>query len=158
MTDHIVMRPQGVGCTRCGEELAIFPCSVRVLDAASKAFAEEHAGCAEGAKRRRPSKLEKWALGWDKGTSSASIYWAFTGQFPYAGGARHDAPYDSDDFGRCVRLLDLAPEWRERLDVLAEKVPAFAPLVPEWGRLEELYRAKRYRELYAEIGRLRGRK
>lgn len=35
--------------------------------------------------------------------------------------------------------------------------PVFAPLVPEWARLEELHRAGKSSEVYAEIKRLRGR-
>lgn len=160
IVDHIVMRPKGCGCAHCGEELAILPCRISVFTAAAEAFSKAHRHCKPGATTlTAPKTLREWANGWDMGVSSASIYRAFMGHVPSAWSEAttypNDAPYDDADLGRCVRLLDIMPEWRGRLDELAQRVPAFAPLVPEWARLEELHRAGKSREVYAEIKRLR---
>ena len=50
-----------------------------------------------------------------------------------------DIPYDSDDFGRCYRLLKAVPEWRGRLSEVAAVLPKWAPLVERWDELEDLY-------------------
>lgn len=158
IVDHIVMRPKGCGCAHCGEELNILPCPISVFTAAAEAFSKAHRHCKPGATAlTAPTTLREWASSWDMGVSSATIYRAFTGHPPaaWSGSWPNDAPYDDADFGRCVRLLDIVPEWRSRLDELAQKAPAFAPLVPEWARLEELHRAGKSSEVYAEIKRLR---
>lgn len=56
-----------------------------------------------------------WALSGDTGTSSETMCAYFTGNPPrrFAG-----APSDVADRGRCIRLLELAPEWISRLDEL----------------------------------------
>ena len=48
-------------------------------------------------------------------------------------------PYDAGDLGRCLRLLDKLPEWRARLDEVAEAFPQWRPLVEHWSELESLY-------------------
>lgn len=52
---------------------------------------------------------------------------------------RADVPHDPDDFGRCYRLLQLFPAWRERLDQVAEYYPIWSRMVEEWSALELLY-------------------
>lgn len=160
IVDHIVMRPKGCGCAHCGEELNILPCRISVFTAAAEAFSKSHRHCKPGATAlTAPTTLREWASSWDMGVSSATIYRVFTGRLPVGWDESspypNDAPYDDADFGRCVRLLDLEPKWRERLHEVAAKVPAFAPLVPEWARLEELHQAGKSGEVYAEIRRLR---
>jgi hypothetical protein len=49
-------------------------------------------------------------------------------------------PFDPDDLGRCIRLLDIFPAWRERLGEVAAKYPAWATLVRHWPEMEALYR------------------
>ena len=51
-----------------------------------------------------------WALSSDTGVSSESIARHMTG-----GGGRISPPSDSSDRGRCIRLLELIPEWIPRL-------------------------------------------
>lgn len=56
-----------------------------------------------------------WALSGDTGISSKSIMAHMTGQ------QKNDSfgimpPSDSSDRGRCIRLLELIPEWLPRLD------------------------------------------
>lgn len=87
----------------------------------------------------------EWLLGHDTGTSSKVIFsiLASTSQARSAAMARlhgwRDTPSDPSDFGRCHRLLDLFPAWRERLGEVAAKHPAWAPLVEAWDELTALW-------------------
>jgi len=58
-----------------------------------------------------------WALSGDTGTSSETLCAYFTGnpQRRFSG-----APSDGADRGRCIRLLELVPEWIPRLDELKQ--------------------------------------
>lgn len=152
---HVILRPRGAGCTFCGDELNILPCKISVFTAAAKAFTRAHRNCKPQSNGlTEPKTLDEWRKSWVIGVSSDSIHWAFTG-WSVIDSSERDAPYDSDDLGRCMLLLDLMPEWRNLLDEVAVKVPAFAPLVPEWARLEGLHRAGKHAEVYSEIKRLR---
>lgn len=139
----------------CGDELKILPCQLSVFTAALKAFTKAHRACKPQSNfLTSPKTIAEWRKSWVIGVSSDSIHWALAG-WSVLDSDRRDAPYDSDDLGRCIVLLDLMPEWRKRLNEVAEKVPAFAPLVPEWARLEGLHRSGKHAEVYFEIKRLR---
>jgi hypothetical protein len=45
---------------------------------------------------------------------------------------------DKDDVGRCVRLLDLIPEWRETMEKLLA-YPEWVHIVPKWAEIEQVY-------------------
>jgi len=85
-------------------------------------------------------KPEQWIIGYDTGTSSKTIWAvmmdAVTGNEPWH---TFGVPGDPDDFGRCYRLLVLFPEWRARLNEVAEKFPEWIGLVREWDKLSLLY-------------------
>lgn len=52
-------------------------------------------------------------------------------------------PHDPSDLGRCVALLDAAPELRPHIPAMAEVCPEWAALVGSWDELEKLYREER---------------
>lgn len=56
-----------------------------------------------------------WALGEDTGTSSKTLCRTMLGA---PKGAYESPPSDADDRGRCIRLLELIPEWIPRLPEL----------------------------------------
>lgn len=58
-----------------------------------------------------------WALAGSTGTSSKAIAKHFTG-FSAEGAFGFMPPSDADDRSRCIRLLELIPEWLPRLDEL----------------------------------------
>ena len=67
-----------------------------------------------------------WALSGDTGISSEAIAKHMTGIAP----VRMLPPSDADDRGRCIRLLELVPEWIPQLNEMvkydaAEKPDAF---------------------------------
>lgn len=72
-----------------------------------------------------------WLHGNDTGSSSEAIFHFMT--LGIKGGA---GPYDVDDLGRCLRLLDCFPEWRERMPEMVECSEEWAELAPHWSELE----------------------
>ena len=82
----------------------------------------------------------EWIISHDTGTSSKTIWAVMMGAIT---GREHwyafDIPHDPDDFGRCHRLLQHIPEWRNRLNEVAEIFPKWKPMVREWDRLTLMY-------------------
>lgn len=77
----------------------------------------------------------QWVMSSDTGTSSKTIWAVMQMVEPdYFG-----TPADPDDFGRCYRLLQLIPEWRDHLRLVAYRYPAWAPLVREWDALTAMF-------------------
>ena len=77
-------------------------------------------------------KIIEWATGDDTGISSMALCRHMLGIYPEQ---RNHAPSDADDRGRCVRLLNLIPEWWDRLDEMAE-IPGTKVLTFQHGEIE----------------------
>lgn len=79
------------------------------------------------------------------GASAESIYHTLRtpelAAMRYRNPANANYPLDADDFGRCLVLLDAVPEWRHRLDEVANVSSRWAGLVGNWDRLEEAVRS-----------------
>ena len=87
--------------------------------------------------------LEAWSRSDDTGQSSKAMAHhlaPMAGLDTYHVNEPKARPYDSADFGRCVRLLDAVPELRRHLLRMAEVSPQWAALVENWEELENLYR------------------
>lgn len=137
--DHVVIGG-GVGyiaiCLHCWDRLKIhLPSGIGTFTGAMNGFVEDHKNCTP-----RPAPeitRHNWALSHDTGVSSATL-WTILGP-----NARlydtFDTPKDGADLGRCMRLLDLAPEWKGRLYEVAEREPKWRPFVENWTELEILY-------------------
>lgn len=85
-----------------------------------------------------------WLIGRDTGLSSLTIFSVLSvehGKYAMAtrGWFRFTVPHDPADLGRCLRLLDAVPEWRDRLGEVAAVYPEWAPLVRDWTEIERLY-------------------
>lgn len=63
-------------------------------------------------------KLLEWVIGDDYGLSSQAIVRFMLGIGPKR--SFYDYPADSADRGRCIRLLNLVPEWWDRLDEMKD--------------------------------------
>lgn len=76
----------------------------------------------------------QWMAGSDTGLSSKTL-WAHM-----VGMAYRDirAPLDPADLGRCVRLLNIFPEWKPRITEMAA-YPEWAGIVAKWDELAALY-------------------
>ena len=99
-------------------------------------------------KVNNPIKLN-WLLSGDTGASSESIMRVMEG----VPGPCY-TPLDLPDVGRCVRLLDRVPEYRERLAEMGKASEYWAALLPHWGELEQFYRDQKWDECADLISRL----
>jgi len=78
----------------------------------------------------------EWLGSNDTGSSSKAIALTALGKMPN----EPIYPSDGDDFGRCYRLLKIAPEARRGLDQLErEGGPVWRALVPRWREIEAAY-------------------
>jgi len=83
----------------------------------------------------------QWIVFGEVGTSSKTIWAVLTNAvISYVGDWNFDAPHDMDDFSRCYKLIQLFPEWRQRLPEVARIFPIWVPFVREWDKLCELCR------------------
>jgi hypothetical protein len=78
-------------------------------------------------------RVNGWIVGGDVGQSSKTIWAAMLGIDLGEDGANH--PHDPADLGRCLRLLELMPEWTPRLPELAALDPCWHALVEHWNDL-----------------------
>lgn len=85
-----------------------------------------------------PAAAVSWVNSGDTGMSSLALWAHMAGAETPRGGWSH--PWDTSDFGRCVRLLDRVPEWRARLHEMSARSPYWAALVARWNEVEALYR------------------
>ena len=88
---------------------------------------------------RAPHDL--WWYGTDVGTSSAGMFAVLCPEYLRASASEYGnrtTPRDADDLGRCLRLLEAIPEWRERLNEVAEAYPdtAWPRIIARWVELE----------------------
>lgn len=93
---------------------------------------------------KKPKTVEQRALRWivgdHVGLSSQAIWAHMMG----AGAPRwgYCYPHDPDDLSRCLRLLRLIPEWRERMPEMAKHGKVWRALVKNWPRLEDAMEAE----------------
>ncbi len=99
--------------------------------------------------------LEWWCSG-DNGISSEAIVFVMCGVDPKTILDNHFTPYpyDSDDFGRCYRLLHAIPEWKGRIKEMACLGKVWGKIADVWPKLGELYAFENHRELYYMLKKL----
>jgi hypothetical protein len=75
-----------------------------------------------------------WMFSGDTGMSSKAIC-------AHMLGLKYDKSHPSDpsDLGRCLRLLELIPEWKPRIQEMAQHCPGWAGLIGDWGNIVDLY-------------------
>lgn len=100
----------------------------------------------------------EWIKSEDNGISSHTIWAVMMGCSDVEKSFGYDTPSDPSDFGRCHRLLNHFPEWKERLNEVTEKFPKWGPMVREWDELTSLYeeefQGERAPKLYARMQEL----
>lgn len=77
------------------------------------------------------ARAQEWLRGMDTGLSSEAVFHYMT--LGIKGGS---TPSDSSDLGRCLRLLERFPEWRDRLPEMAAVSEDWALLMPHWAEIE----------------------
>lgn len=90
---------------------------------------------------------EEWIVSEDVGVSSRTIWCVLMGLFhqkivgaqKMPCGGRYDVPHDPSDFGRCHRMFRHIPQWRGRLNEVAQVFPRWEPFVREWVKMMEIY-------------------
>lgn len=80
-------------------------------------------------------KILQWLVGPGTGRSSMTIFCYMEG-LDYNG----SHPLDPDDLLRCIKLLDIAPKYRERLPQMKELSPIWSRMIDRWDNLENLCR------------------
>jgi hypothetical protein len=83
-------------------------------------------------------KAAQWLLSSDTGISSKTILARLEGG-PTVKIGNGNYPHDPADLGRCIRLLNLVPDYRNRLAEMGQVNPVWKNLVAHWAELEKLY-------------------
>lgn len=161
--EHVVLGNNSLRCLNCGDEYHINMqgrVSAIMFMGLARGYGDDHRACkpsARGRARFEYTTPEQWAQSWDTGSSSLTIY-NFFRSIGGRDGDRAEVPHDPSDFGRCYRLLKVAPEWRERLSDLGVAIPKWDRLVADWSSLELLFEEEspsgQCPKLYARIQEL----
>lgn len=80
------------------------------------------------------ARIDGWVVGGDTGSSSHAIWQCMVD----APEKQAYCPYDPADLGRCLRLLELVPEWKPELHLLQSVSPQWKALVDNWKELHEM--------------------
>ena len=96
-------------------------------------------------KEQYDTEEERWFYGLDTGLSSRCIYNFMSDMGTirnYAGGTHYlvHVPQDVGDFGRCVRLLEKFPDWKNCLQQMVKKHSEWKDIVDNWDLLEKKYK------------------
>lgn len=86
-------------------------------------------------KLRLPDSACRWLIGFDRGTSSDTMFSHLAGFSVMQDGFVGDTPRDAGDFCRCRRLLEQVPEFAARIDELRSISPAWDRIVSQWDAL-----------------------
>ncbi len=76
----------------------------------------------------------EWLLGNDTGSSSKSIVAYMLG----IKSRNFDAPYDPAGIGRCFRLLEIFPEWENRMPEMAYTTKDWALIIQHWESIHKM--------------------
>jgi hypothetical protein len=82
-------------------------------------------------------KVIRWLLSGDTGVSSTALCAHMIGEKPEEDD--YSPPSDPSDLGRCLRLLEILPEWKARVPEMAVHGPGWAGLVEQWDTIVNLY-------------------
>lgn len=100
----------------------------------------EAAGCPLGYDTTMPGSdktVEQRAAAWmrdgEVGMSSRAIHDHMLGLTPKCG--YFDYPLDPDDLNRCIKLLELIPEWKPRMGEMAQRGEQWNGLANSWEEI-----------------------
>ncbi|MBW7932463.1 MAG: hypothetical protein H3C62_02380 [Gemmatimonadaceae bacterium] len=139
----LVLTDGGVRCLRCGVvERMPSPMPASAFGKWCEFQGAMHAGCQDTGRTDVPPRSPaEWLAGPDTGVSSRAIYRHMSG-LPVDPACGAGYPHDPDDFGRCYRLLAIAPEWRARIAEMSAYGAAWAALSVHWDELTALHEAE----------------
>ena len=79
---------------------------------------------------------QRWERGTDTGISSMTMFFALKKGITYP---KAEVPRDMGDFGRCYRLIERFPEWKEELHKVSDKNPKWKNIIDNWDKLCKSY-------------------
>lgn len=124
-------------CRQHGKNLSMCPRQYNAVVHAANLIVEE---MAEAPEMSTPGMgLTRWLASDDTGMSSEWLAGWLSGAFH----RRSAYPSDSDDFGRCLRMLEAAPELMAAMPRLREAPKPWPELFAEWESLAGLYQTDR---------------
>jgi len=91
----------------------------------------------------------RWAVSEDVGSSSKALAAVMSGNPPKKGHVSY--PLDGGDLGRCLRLLEMVPEWRARIKEMGAYNAAWAALAAHWDELTDLHAKADYATVYKRM-------
>lgn len=94
----------------------------------------------------------RWRVGNDTGESSLAIWHAMTGE-PGLGSYTESTPYDSDDFGRCIRLLREFG-WEDRMADMADVSSSWQSMAAHWDAMAAMWDKKAYSALNKRLSEI----
>lgn len=145
--NHVTLGKNAYWCLHCGAEFPLtLPMSINMMIATSQAFTKDHKNCKPspaGRARMTYTTPDEWAKSWDTGLSSMTIYDFMSQGFS----SNPHVPLDAADFGRCVRLLNVAPGWHQRLSELGAMYPMWRPFAANWDLLTKAFEEKDFDHL-----------
>jgi hypothetical protein len=152
--DWLILHNGKALCRRCGQLHPfneLMPLSIGAVNVIIAGYTEEHRDCVQGeVTYPRPvpadgtveQRAQRWLADGRTGISSETICrFMRRGLGAAVSGAGNwgpRPPQDPSDFGRCRQLLDLIPEWRERMAEMAA-VPGWERIAPAWAELDALW-------------------
>ena len=90
--------------------------------------------------RKHEDRLARWFIHGKRGISSTTIVEVMEG-YPRGALSHRQSwtnPHDPADFYRCLLLLDVIPEYKERLSEMKSVSPEWSVLVDHWEELREM--------------------
>lgn len=134
---HAGMVENALVCNRCGSRYEMgLPMPIYLLTATLEAWTKHHRDCQGNRSAMREARsVHDWITSDDTGISSKAIWAHMMGRRP----SNPTHPWDPADFGRCYRLLALAPEWEARMPEMAKYSDVWGRLGAAWPELKALY-------------------
>lgn len=142
MKANTTIRNNALFCLNCGGEFKLnMPIAVDKMTGKIDAFNILHADCKQTwvePKADQSKSVQEKAMFWlnhgQTGMSSMTIWNCLMGTKDFA----VNIPWDPGDFNRCYGLLEMVPEWIDRLPEVAKLSPEWSRLIDNWDKLVEM--------------------
>lgn len=140
---HTTIRNNNLFCENCGSQYPlVMPIGIKEMTQKIDAFNVLHGDCLKTWKEPvadQSQNVEQKAIWWIAngriGLSSNTMWLCFMNQKI----ERISHPYDPDDFSRCYALLQVVPEWKERILELGKLSIPWKNLSENWQKLTEMF-------------------
>lgn len=132
----------------CSSQIPGLPAEPRLMNCV---IAAANTICAEFAKPIVKAStgmgLTAWLASDDVGMSSKFMASVLSGQFQ----AEFAIPYDQEDLGRCLRMIQAVPELTPRIGEMRKHGPMWAAVADKWDRWTAMLNEEQYTALHEEM-------